>query len=173
MLNRTRLIAAVAAAASLLTAAGAHADANQDRLDGLARDCIARNAADVERATNNLTDATDFLLTNLCALEMRARDQYQSNTSALENWKKPDVDNYTIGLEGIDAKTRKTWAQFSAQQKAKYAAMSVDPNTGAIVGGDFAPYLDFAGYGAQPAAEFRAYAARAVLDARKARLAAH
>jgi hypothetical protein len=160
--------------AALAAPAIAGVDANLVALHAKAEGCISSHAVEVDRASNSLTEAVDFLVNDLCAPEISAVQKYRQNTRTIATMKGFTAAGYADIYDG-DAKLNAMLKKQQASLRTTYEKASVDPNTGEIrfPEGDEASALyalaDTPVDSTAPA-EFRATAARAILEARHARL---
>jgi hypothetical protein len=145
--------------------------------------CIRAHAADVERLDERLADAVDFLLDDLCRIEVGNHDRYVSNTALIAQMRNTlSVDYPTLGVSGhVDVAALQAQSmQLMQKQRDAWKDAKVDPQTGALIGPPGATGVSIDeddGDSSAPAADatqtdsLRAAAAQAVLAARTARLA--
>jgi len=162
------LLATMAIAGSLV------ADPVVGRLMERAKGCISANAADVERAEANLADAQAFLLDDVCAAPVSLLERYQASTILLESLRRQQPADYDDDDSPIvDPKIRARMKALAAKQRELYSHASISEETGELVlpkGASSATLFMTGAPGRQTASpELRAFAARALLDARKAR----
>jgi len=166
------MILAALSSIVMLQAAAAPAapDAALERLKARAEACIQSNAAVVERNDPNLTDAANFLTDHLCANEVQAVARYRMSAGLLAGMR--NAGQFADADDGGEA-TPQTKA-IMKKQFDMYRASRIDPDTGDIIYPPGSPAAMAAGWNimaaqAAPAPEFRALAARAVLQARQSR----
>jgi hypothetical protein len=154
----------------------------EQHLADLALACIRTHAAGIERLDERLTDAVDFLVSDLCRVEVGNHDRYVRNTELLAQMRGNLSFDYSsiIGDGHADVATMqaRSMALYRKQQDA-WKVATVDPNTGAIIGPPGSPSVDTdddeddssTPSGAETQTDiFRAAAAESVLAARTARL---
>jgi hypothetical protein len=142
--------------------------------------CIRAHAADVERLDERLTDAVDFLLSDLCRKEVGNHDRYVRNTALLAQMRSNlDADYSSVmgdGRQDVATMQARAMAIYRKQQE-EWKVATVDPHTGAILGPPGSPIAgsadvdeDDSSTSSTPTDIFRTAAAEAVLQARTARL---
>jgi hypothetical protein len=161
----------LAAAAAVALAA----DPGFDRVTERAKACILANAADVERAEPSLADAATFLLDDVCAVPVTVREQYGWSRTVKANMQRPSPTPYYDDEDGSPTPAVRAKMQAAAaKQRDAYARATISEETGDIVlpeGADAGTNLIITSGAARQAAgpELRAFAAKTLLDARKAR----
>jgi hypothetical protein len=152
-----------------IAAAAAMADPAIARINARAEACITANAADVERAEPNLSSAVDFLLNDLCALPVAVNQRYRQSVELLGVYRgspqmfAPDED--------ADPKLAAKLNATAKKQMDAYAHATISEETGEIIlpaGTQNLAMLTVMAQ-TQPTPELRAFAAKALLDARHAR----
>ncbi|MDB5431267.1 MAG: hypothetical protein JWP35_2383 [Caulobacter sp.] len=136
--------------------------------------CIRGAAPQVERAEAALSDGADFILNDLCAVEVAAVNRYQRGQAMLQTLR-ASASALDQG-DGDGDFTAKERASMAAMRKA-YAKATIDPDTGEIVWPEGTPtevggmtlYTSFAASNEAPP-ELRSLAGRELLAARLARL---
>jgi hypothetical protein len=158
-------------------AAALAADPAFGRVTERAKACITANAVEVERAEPSLAGATDFLLGDVCAESIEVRERYQSSAATLEGLRseRGPTDIYDE-LPSVDTKAAARMKAAAAKQREIYARATINEDTGEISlppGAEPTYQIAIVGMnGRQPASpDLRAFAAKALLEARKARLA--
>lgn len=142
---------AVAAAMSVATTASAQPAAQAgDALTGKAQACIRAGAPKVVAAAQSLTDAVEFLVNDLCSVDIQRANNYAANAQRLADWAATSASAQLVGVS-VDPATGdlKTPPGFSPPFNAGTTMLSV---------------YRLSAQGA----EFRALAAREVLAARAA-----
>ena len=173
----SRAPAYVATALALVAGSASAADDSAlARLTARAEACIRANAPDVERLETSLLSATDFLAGNLCAVEVGARENYARNSAMLASMRSMQNsgwdDDEDASASPVAAKARQKAAD---KMKALYAKMQIDPETGEVkapAGSSLLMGFTITSGNrlVEVPADLRALAARATLDARRARL---
>jgi hypothetical protein len=80
------MLLAALAAAVMLPAAPALADPAGDSLEGLASACIRAQAAQVSAMSPSPNDAVNFLVDDLCGVQIQRAENYASNQRVLAAW---------------------------------------------------------------------------------------
>ncbi|HWA63980.1 MAG TPA: hypothetical protein VG939_21590 [Caulobacteraceae bacterium] len=160
----TIAIAGRAAAADLL-------DVKQTPIAARAIECLRAHASEVAAATPTLTDAVDFLMTDLCAEEVGRYKSYLTNASWLRLTQSPTVGVAIV--DSGDAPSTPSSRRSAAQWQATMAAATIDPDTAEIrlpPGAKMSlPVTNWSEALRQDNdAYLRAVAAKAILEARKA-----
>ena len=178
---RAILIAAILGASASWTPA-LSADAAATRLTAAMETCLKSNASSVDQAEPSLFDGANFLIMELCAREVATRQSYLNNTKLLDELRQsanaPVDDRFSRTAED-----KLQLEKARADTIAAYAVAFVDPITGELVTPQkpprsftsldpamtqiFTRTMDQAGIAP---ADVRAFAARALLDARMARM---
>jgi hypothetical protein len=171
------------------SAAAAPPDAGEQHLRDVALACIKSRAAEVERVETTLTEAADFLLTDLCHDQVMAHARYVANTNLIEKMRSGHneyTDLFDMMGDRASAVQRAREQQQIDSVRAEWRTARVDPETGDLIGpaeevartggtgpGSTAEMLEMSTQAAllQPSDSFRAAAGEAVLAARTARLA--
>ena len=168
------MILAALSSVVMLQAAAAPAapDAALERLKAKAEACIQANAAVVEHNTASLTDAATFLTEYACANEVGVFERYRTNVAMLSNMRGM---GQLAGGGDDDGDTSPQTKALLAKQAAMYQAAHIDPDSGEIVypagtSPTFGAGIDILARSSDAPPELRALAARALLDARQARL---
>lgn len=167
----------VAAAVAVSVAAGgstiaASDDAASDALAQRAEACIQAAVPAVAAEPGSLSDGVDFLVNDLCSVDVRHFDAYRQNARQLAEWRKASLTppfGLSMGNPSIEAVK-----SMEAAQQSEVAKASIDPDTGElIVPPDFSPPLNPTAMmsltinaDGDPNARFKVFAARALLAAR-------
>jgi hypothetical protein len=158
------------------------------RLKDKVEACVSANAAAVEKSDPSLAGAVTFLLDDLCSEQISAFERYRTNAAFLGQMKsKYAAQSYDAAIsplpsDGMGPGFQKSARADFARKKAHFETARIDPDSGHLIyatGADddplFAPgalredvLSDSAGYPAS--SEFRAFAARVLLDARQSRV---
>ncbi len=178
-----RLECLAIAASILTTALAAPACAQQNpgaRLKAAAEACVRTAASDVERAEPSLLNGATFITTDLCANEISAQQRFEDNTKSLEQMRR-EADDPNSRRLALSLAPKDQQDKLREEVKAAYAKAYVDPTSGELVMPQPLPStfstVDttmnrlFSQAGLTDTT-FRALAARALLDARLARLRA-
>jgi hypothetical protein len=173
--------AAISASASLMAAGiPAVADEGFVRVHAAAEACVTQNAAKVESSDSSLRDAVQFLVADLCVQEIALVVSYKANLDLLNVLKRSSTryqyDSSSSRLENARAREA-----FAKRRKAIEEAY-IDSMTGEIKMDEAAAEAPFQEGGLHevvvtasrteisPPNDIRALAARAILNARAARL---
>jgi len=146
---RLALLAAAAAMSAATTAtAEPPAQPPADALTGHAQACIRAAAPKVASAAQSLTDAVDFLVNDLCSVDIQRANNYAANLQRLADWAATSASAQLVGVS-VDPATGdlKTPPGFSPPFNAATTMLSVYRMS-------------------SQGAEFRALAAREVLAAK-------
>jgi len=144
---------------SAAPAAAAPPDPVEQHLFGLAMTCVRSSAADVERAEPTLAGAVDFLLDDLCRVEVADHDRYVANSALLAEMQHdmaPDRERVVVniihppppppGVQGAqptpssgatDAETQAAVDRVTRAEREMdegWQQMTVDPATGELHG---------------------------------------
>ena len=143
-------LALLVAAAAMSAATTATAQPPGEALSGKAQDCIRAAAPRVASAAQSLTDAVDFLVNDLCSVDIQRAVNYSANAQRLADWAATSASAQLVGVS-VDPATGdlKTPAGFSPPFNAATTMLSVYRLS-------------------SQGSEFRALAAREVLTARAA-----
>ena len=76
----------------------AHADPTEDALAAKARDCITAAAPKVVARAHDLTDAVNFLVNDLCSVEIQHANTYVQSQRALEQLQATTASNQLNGV---------------------------------------------------------------------------
>jgi hypothetical protein len=141
---------ALLAAAATLAATTANAQPPGDALTDKAQACIRAAAPKVASAAQSLTDAVDFLVNDLCSVEIQRAANYAANSQRLADWAATSASAQLVGVS-VDPATGdlKTPPGFSPPFNAATTMLSVYRMS-------------------SQGSEYRALAAREVLAARAA-----
>ena len=157
-------------------------DPAEQHLRDQALACIRTHAAEVERLDERLTDAVDFLLSDLCRIEVGNHDRYVSTTTLIAQMHNTlSVDYPSLMANGhVDVATLQAQAmQLMQKERDAWKDAKVDPQTGALIGPPGVTGVSSdededdsstTSADATHTDSFRAAAAEAVLAARTARM---
>lgn len=150
------------------------------RVHAVAEACITQNAAKVESSDASLTDAVQFLVADLCVREIASVVSYKANFDLLNVLKRSST-RYQYDPSSSRLENARAREAFAKRRKAIEEAY-VDPTTGEIKIDEAAAAAPFQEGGLHevvvtasrteisPPNDIRALAARAILNARAARL---
>lgn len=171
-------LVALAAAAAVVTvtvsdlAIAAPDDAVAGALGQRAESCIQAAVPAVAAQPGSLSEGVDFLVNDLCSVDVHHFDAYRQNARQLAEWRQAS-QTAPFGLS-MGNPSPETVKSVEAQQLSEVAKASIDPNTGElIVPPDFTPPLNPTAMmsltinaDTDSNARFKAFAARALLAAR-------
>jgi hypothetical protein len=172
---RIHLLVAAAVAVSVAVSGSAIAASDDTAADALAQRaeaCIQAAVPAVAAEPGSLSDGVDFLVNDLCSVDVRHFDAYRQNARQLAEWRKASQTppfGLSMGNPSIEAVK-----SVEAEQQSEVAKASLDPNTGElIVPPDFSPPINPTAMmsltinaDGDPNARFKVFAARALLAAR-------
>jgi len=153
------------------------ADPAYGRVVERAKACISANAADVERLEPSLTAASDFIVGDVCAVPVAVQARYEASHKWLSSMQGLAFDGWDDEGAVADKKTAKAMKSMIAKQREVYTAATIREDTGDLVmppgaNNTTSFVIGVAGTARDAASpELRAFAAKTLLDARKARLA--